>query len=259
MNFIMISENVKQITCMKLAPNRRSLLVAEQHKDGSGCFLAVYDVKDYVAQKMYNISELAEGRGNTIINGQSVNLNSKNNDEAATGPIQAADGGAGNEAGQEGSQNRNKRPKIIVDFNFSSSSAHLIVIAITDEVDSRVVVFDWSFGRVIASAEWKRVQINRVTFNPSDDTREVCVSGHNIWGLYAIKDGTKDGILNPTNKNFLELITRARRHTSAMGNIKTIFTEHCWLDTNRLIGCTQTGEMYYLEDYLLKRVHENAF
>ena len=51
---------------------------------------------------MYNISELAEGHGNTIINGQSVNLNSKNNDLAATGPIQAADRGEENDAGQEG-------------------------------------------------------------------------------------------------------------------------------------------------------------
>ena len=148
---------------------------------------------------------------------------------------------------------------MIVDLNFSSSNAHLIVIAITDEVDSRVVVFDLSLGRVIASAEWKRVHIDRVTFNPSAEVREVCVSGHNIWAMYTIKDGTKDGILNPTNKNFLELITRARRHASATGSIKTIFTEHCWLERNRLLGCTQTGEMYYLEDYLLKRVHENAF
>ena len=55
-----------------------------------------------------------------------------------------------------------------------------MVIAMTDEADSRVVVSDWSLGRIIATAEWKRVLIDRVSFNPTDP-REVCVSGHNIF------------------------------------------------------------------------------
>ena len=36
----------------------------------------------------------------------------------------------------------------------------------TDETDSKVVVFDWNTARVIACAEWRRVHIDRVTFNP---------------------------------------------------------------------------------------------
>ena len=132
-------------------------------------------------------------------------------------------------------------------------------IAMNDEVDSKVIVFDWSYGRVIACAEWKRQVIDRVTFNPAEEAREVCVSGHNIWGLYSIKDGVKDGILNPTNKNFCELITKAKRDIPRSSHQKTIFTEHCWLERNRLIGCTQTGEMYYLKDYALHRHHPNAF
>ena len=141
------------------------------------------------------------------------------------------------------------KSKIIVDFNFANNSNTQICIAMTDEVDSKVVIFDWSYGRVIACAEWKRQVIDRVTFNPSEDTREVCVSGHNIWALFSIKDGIKDGILNPTNKNFCELITKAKRDIPRSAAQKIIFTEHCWLEHNRLIGCTQTGEMYYLRDY----------
>ena len=81
----------------------------------------------------------------------------------------------------------------------------------TDDVDSKVVVFDWNTGRVTACAEWKRVLIDRVTFNPVDETREICVSGVNIWGLFSIKDGNKDGILNPTGKNFCEMVSKHRR------------------------------------------------
>ena len=86
MNFIMIPDHVKQITCMKLSPNKRFLLVAEQHKDDPSCFLSVYDLKEacLVAQKVHNITELSEGRGNAIVNGQSVNLYSNNNQAAAS-------------------------------------------------------------------------------------------------------------------------------------------------------------------------------
>ena len=129
----------------------------------------------------------------------------------------------------------------------------------TDEVDSKVVIFDWNTARVIACAEWKRVHIDRVTFNPADEAREVCVSGHNIWALYTIKDGIKDGILNPTNKNFCEQITKARRHILTTSNQKTIITEHCWIDRERLIGCTMTGEMYYMVDKAIYKIYDNAF
>ena len=128
-----------------------------------------------------------------------------------------------------------------------------------NETDSKVVVFDWSSGRVIACAEWKRQLIDRVTFNPADESREICVSGHNIWAIFSIKDGIKDGILNPTNHKFSEVIAKSRKHMTYVSNQKTTFTEHCWLDRNRLIGCTMTGEMYYFENYQLKRVHDNAF
>ena len=152
------------------------------------------------------------------------------------------------------------KPKIIVDFNFSSlNNSHVIIIAMTDEVDSKVVIFDWTLARVNACAEWKRVHIDRVTFNPADEAREICVSGHNIWALYTIKNEIKDGILNPTNKNFCEMITKARRHILSSSNQKTIITEHCWIDRERLIGCTMTGEMYYLVDKAIHKIYDNAF
>ena len=87
--------------------------------------------------------------------------------------------------------NKSTKPRTIVDLNFKrfkdnnlpmhvTENANLVVIAMTDEADSRVVVFDWTCGRIIATAEWKRVLIDRVSFNPTDP-REVCVSGHNIF------------------------------------------------------------------------------
>ncbi len=89
-----------------------------------------------------------------------------------------------------------------------------------DDVDSKVVVFDWynANGKVIACAEWKKQIIDRVTFNPADESREICVSGHNIFAIFSIKDGVKDGILNPTNHKFSEVIAKSRKHLTFGGN-----------------------------------------
>ena len=67
----MIPDNVERITCMKLSPNKRFLLIGEKHKDDPGCFLSVYDMNEacLVAYKQHNVSMLADGRGNTIVNG----------------------------------------------------------------------------------------------------------------------------------------------------------------------------------------------
>jgi len=100
MNFIHVPDNVKQITCMKLSPQKvatgkpRYLLVAEQHKASASCFISVYDLNEavYVAQKMHNITELTEGRGNAIVNGTSVNLHSNNTVAATVNTSQAAAG-----------------------------------------------------------------------------------------------------------------------------------------------------------------------
>lgn len=215
---------------MKLPTNKdkneysQFLVVAEQHSDNPGCFISVYSLKKasnetqkyFVAQKVHNITELSEGRGNAIVNGNSVNINSNNNQTTSainTSGNQAAAGGISSVNTSSGAIGI--KEKIIVDFNFSSASGDQIVIAMTDETDSKVVVFDWRTGKVKACAEWKRVHIDRVSFSPSDEAREICVSGTNIWALYMIKDGNKDvGILNPTNKNYLDIINRARRNIS---------------------------------------------
>ena len=74
----MIPDNVEQITCIKLGPNKRFLHIGEKHKDDPGCYLTVYDLNEAcpVPYKQHNVSMLADGRGNTIVNGISQNFGS---------------------------------------------------------------------------------------------------------------------------------------------------------------------------------------
>lgn len=71
---------------MKLSPNKRFLVIAEQHVNSQSCFLSVYDMKEtcLVAFKHHNITELTEGRGNLFVGGQSVH------NTAATAGINSA-------------------------------------------------------------------------------------------------------------------------------------------------------------------------
>ena len=70
----MMPEHVKQITYMKLLPNKQHLIVAEEHKGNSDCYISVYDMSDssHFAKYSHNITDLTEGRGNIYLAGQTV-------------------------------------------------------------------------------------------------------------------------------------------------------------------------------------------
>jgi hypothetical protein len=45
MKFIRQSENLKEITCLALAPNKRFLAVCERHKNDANTYLSFYDME----------------------------------------------------------------------------------------------------------------------------------------------------------------------------------------------------------------------
>lgn len=90
-------DQLKQITCMKLSPNKRWLVLAEQRKSDSSCYLSIYDLKEpcYVVHKVHNITEMCEGRGNVYSAGQSMNNQATNGSatmSAGTGAAAAGNG-----------------------------------------------------------------------------------------------------------------------------------------------------------------------
>jgi len=82
--------------------------------------------------------------------------------------------------------------------------------------------------------------VTKITFNPNDN-HQVCTSGQNHWKLWRIQEN----IYKPMS-NF-----------PAMGNHN--ITDHCWMDKERLAGCTSEGEIIILEDFQQKQIIENAF
>ena len=84
------------------------------------------------------------------------------------------------------------KPMIITHFSFSPSGVgKYIVLVMCNEVDSKVVVFDWqngSQGKVEAAIEFPKQVIDRVSFNPGDEN-VICTSGPNHWKVWRIHEG----------------------------------------------------------------------
>ena len=247
MTFITQPDFVKQVTAMRLTPNKKYLVVCEQHVKDPSCFISVYDLKNAEAPRMLkphmNVTEMAKDMG-VSSQAQSANtglLGGQPRDTVASGGAGMTSGAASNAAATMRSLPE-ARPKMITNFGFSSQgSSKYIVLVMCDDTDSKVVILDWQNARVEAAMEFPKQVIDRVSFNPSEDT-VVCTSGPNHWKVWRIADNVLKQ-MPPLGK-----VSQNR-----------VYTEHCWLDKNKLIGCTIEGEMFYVEDYQLKKEIENAF
>mmetsp|Transcript_2941 Transcript_2941/g.2776 ORF Transcript_2941/g.2776 Transcript_2941/m.2776 type:complete len:99 (+) Transcript_2941:183-479(+) len=58
MLFIKQSDQIKEITAMRLSPNKRFLAVCEKHKNDSSAYLSIYDVKRDDNRKSLSIKQI---------------------------------------------------------------------------------------------------------------------------------------------------------------------------------------------------------
>jgi hypothetical protein len=84
--------------------------------------------------------------------------------------------------------------------------------------------------------------LTKVSFNPKED-QFLCTSGQNEWKVWRFNDGQLKNA-----QPFSRQVPMNRK-----------YTEHLWLDRNQIIGCTATGEMYYVEKQECMQSIDNAF
>jgi len=261
MIFITIPDYVYQITVMKLSPNKKYLLVAEQlYKDSNSlkelsqnCYLSVYDVKNSDNPKLLkahiNVSEMAASTGNTAQapGGEKLHVSGTAGTKDSgfytnTGSAVAGGAAAMNNTNQNTLESQ--QHKKITQMSFSETgSCKYVSLIITDGVDSKVVVLDWISinTKVEAAMDCPKQIIHKATFNPKDDTK-LCTTGVNHWKVWKTVDGSF--------KQMSQLPRMNQNHH---------YTEHCWLDKNKLISFTMDGEMYFLIDEDVKKLDQNAF
>lgn len=152
MNFITQPDDVKQITAMRMNQNQKYLIVCEQRKrDQNSCFLSVYDLKMAETPKIYrteiNITEMAKDVGTSSqpvsqkLEEKNFGTSSKENAASFSAAMNTIYSGGPMKGHSE------VKPMIITHFSFSPSGVgKQIVLVMCNEVDSKVVVFDWLNG-----------------------------------------------------------------------------------------------------------------
>ena len=116
-------------------------------------------------------------------------------------------------------------PKEFTSLYFSRDLKH--IGALTNQPSANV--YDWQKrGKPLGYSSLSGEDVNKITLNPSD-SHSVCTSGKKHLKFWQISDG-----------QFKEL------SSSANISQKYFFTDHSWLDSERIVTCTDSGEIFIL-------------
>ena len=133
MKFIKQPDQVKEITSMKLSPNKRFLAVCERHKNDSTSYITIYDIKTVFKSQAFkerlrlNVADLFPPGSFGLGGPQSKDLTSHHTHHGATA------GGHSNN-------------KYIISLRFSSDSKYLGLLVSNDPQgngDVKALVYSW--------------------------------------------------------------------------------------------------------------------
>ena len=132
--------------------------------------------------------------------------------------------------------------KFIVSLNFSKDNKYLAVLLSDQQRDTRALIYDWySKNKLLYQYEFKGIDLVKISFNPRDWT-QVCTSGNNHWKIWRLQEAT---------------FKQAPQFTKM--NQNRDYTDHCWLDDDKLIVGTESGEIFFVDNFELKQPIDNAF
>lgn len=98
--------------------------------------------------------------------------------------------------------------------------------------DTKALVYDWySKNKALATTEFKDIDIVKISFNPKDWT-QICTSGNGHWKIWRLQEGT---------------FKQAPQFTKT--NQARDYTDHCWLDDDKLIVGTEAGEIFFVDNF----------
>ncbi len=132
--------------------------------------------------------------------------------------------------------------KTIKSIAFSHDSKH--VAAIIEGPDCKAVAWEWynrNKSRIIGQYEFGKAIINKISFK-NNDAHVVCTSGNSHWKLWRPQENT---------------FTVYSKLT--LNKESNIYTDHCWLQYERMAATTAEGEVIIVEDFEQKQLIDNAF
>lgn len=132
----------------------------------------------------------------------------------------------------EGQTPTNQR--YVTSLAFSADSKY--ISCLLNVPDCRALAYEWfKKNRVIASYEFHKQEINKISFHPKDN-HKVCTSGNGQFQLWNMQEGT-----------FKQLQEFKGLPKSSKMDEEVFFTDHLWTDEDHLLGCTKSGDLFAIE------------
>lgn len=127
--------------------------------------------------------------------------------------------------------------KEFVSVNFAPSNEKSMLVTLTSEPDIRVILWIWDKAKCFCYQQVSGVSgtmsATQVSFH-NQDQNSLVVTGNNTFKFYRVAD---NNVLKPT----FNQIHKKESH------ISNNYTCHCWLPDQKLLVCTDSGEIMLLE------------
>lgn len=240
MNFIEMREDVREIMGIYMSTGRRYMAVTLRLIHDTSPYVVIYELKNLNTMKtpksdLINVLDIAYGTS-------SRNAASRNAERLTYNNVPVS---------LIGDEVWNPTLKEIKSLAFSEDDRYLGILlsdrfydqngnlaANHDKLESRAIVCEWARGKdllLVNHAFLPGVVIEKFSFNPRD-SQQFCTTGPNHFKVWRIQDvGLKQ--LPACQK----LIQDGK-----------IYTDHCWLDDDRLVSATATGELFILQHLEMK-------
>lgn len=126
--------------------------------------------------------------------------------------------------------------KEFVSVNFAPSNEKSMLVTLTSEPDIKVIIWTWDKAKCFTHQQVAitgQATVTQCSFH-NQDQNSILVTGNNTFKFYRVTD---NNILKPTHTS----IVKKEAH------ISNNYTCHTWLPDQRLLVCTDQGEIMLLE------------
>ena len=216
MKFIKQGENVSDITSLNINTmgNRRYLAICEKRQHDPHAWVSFYDLKNLNAPKYVksiNFSEIAFGN------------------KASKEDLQKSGSKQASHFSLESSIQNGKR---IISFSFSRDNKIVAVLIVDSSGETKALIYDWvNKHKVLASYDFTGIDVNKISLNQKD-WNFVATSGPGHWKVWKIQE------------NSFKQLPQFQRVKQDRN-----FTDHAWLDDDKIVAGTSHGELILLENY----------
>ena len=249
MNFIEMREDVREISGLYMSSGRRYLAVALRLVHDTSPYVVIYELRNLNSLKTpksdyINVLDIAFGTGGRNAASRNAERLTYNNVPVSLISDEVWNPTLKDIKSLEFSED-DRLLGILLSDRFYDKDGNLVPNQ--EKLESRALVYEWARGKdqTHVNHAFSGTIVNKFTFNPRGprDGQQFCTTGPGHWKIWRIQEqGLKP--LPASQK----LIQEGKN-----------YTDHSWLDDDRLVASTSTGELFILQHLEMKQKVADAF